>query len=358
MARILFVPAVIFMKSLGGNMINKITPEKLKLGDTIGIVCPSAGINIKARHRIENAKNYLESVGFKVKLGKAIFVEDKEYTSGTVEERVNDLHNMFSDPDVRAVLCGTGGNHSNQLLKYLDYELIRNNPKMFIGYSDITVMHYALYTQADLITYYGPCAATQFGENPEILNYSKDSFWNECILPTHARVIDPSKEWTEEFLDWFEQKDVTRPRFLQKNNGYKLIRHGQATATITPTCVMSVNRLAGTKYWIDPSDKVMILDVLLSPGELDFGLLDAYLTDLSNIGVFDNLKGLLISRLAGFSPKDEAHFYERLDELTRDTPYPIIANFDIGHTDPINTVRYDQTISIDTRSDTPITLLD
>ena len=339
-------------------MSNKIIPEKLTLGDTIGIVCPSAGINNRARHRIEGAVKYLESIGFKVKLGKSIFVEDREYTSGSIEARVDDLHAMFLDPGVKMILCGTGGNHTDQLLRHLDYELIKNNPKIFMGYSDITVMHYALYTQADLITYYGPCAATQFGEFPQILDYSKDSFWNEVVLDATPRVIAPSNGWTEEFLDWFQQKDLTRARVLEDNEGYKIIRCGKVTAKITPTCMMSVNRVAGTKYWINPDNNILVLDVLLSQGELDFPLLDAYLTDLSNIGVFDNLEGLVVSRLAGFTAQDRTSFYERLSELTENSNYPIIGNFDIGHTDPINTLRYDQLMTIDTESKTPITLLD
>jgi muramoyltetrapeptide carboxypeptidase len=339
-------------------MSNKIIPEKLKLGDTIGIVCPSAGINNRARHRIEGAKKYLELIGFKVKLGKSIFVEDGQYTSGSIEARVDDLHSMFSDPEIKMILCGTGGNHSDQLLRYLDYELIKNNPKIFMGYSDITIMHYALYTQADLITYYGPCAATQFGEFPQILDYTKNSFWDEVVLDTIPRVITPSDGWTEEFLDWFQQTDLTRARMLEDNDSYMIIRTGKATARITPTCVMSVNRIAGTKYWINPDSNILVLDVLLSQGELDFPLLDAYLTDLFNIGAFDNLKGLLISRLAGFTTEDRNNFYERISQLTKHTDYPIVGNFDIGHTDPINTLRYDQLMTIDTESKAPITILD
>lgn len=340
-------------------MSDKIIPAKLKLGDTIGIVCPSAGINKKARHRIERAKKYLESIGFNVKLGESIFVDDGQYTSGSVEERVDDLHTMFSDPDIKMILCGTGGNHSDQLLRYLDYELIKNNPKIFMGYSDITVMHYALYTQADLITYYGPCAATQFGEFPQTLDYTKDSFWREVVLDVAPHTITPSDGWTEEFLDWFQQKDITRARALEVNNGYKVIRNGKATAKITLACIMSVNRTAGTKYWINPDKNILVLDVLLSQGELDLSLLDAYLTDLFNIGVFDNLKGLVISRLAGFTIQDSNSFYNRISELTKGTDYPIIGNFDIGHTDPINTLHYDQSMTIDSdESKTSILLHD
>lgn len=340
-------------------MTGKIIPKKLKPGDTIGVVCPSAGINKRARHRIENAKVYLESIGFGVKLGNAIFVDDSAYTSGTISERVADIHDMFLDDSVKMILCGIGGNHSNQLLRHLDYDLIGKHPKIFMGYSDITAIHYAMYTQANLITYYGPCAATQFGEYPKTIDYTKKSFWSECIAESVPRFIAASLEWTDEFLDWFQQEDLTRARSLRPNNGYRVIRHGKkVTAKITPCCIMAVNRLAGTRYWINPDDNILILDILLSQGELNFALLDAYLTDLSNMGVFDDLKGLIISRLSSFSVNEEAAFYRRLNDLTERTDYPIIANFDIGHTDPINTLRYGQLMLIDTHSSTPIKLVD
>lgn len=330
-------------------------PPKLSPGDTIGIVCPSAGINNRAKHRIDRAVKYINSLGFPVKLGKHIFVNDKSYVAGSVDDRVDDIHNMFLDDSVKMILTGTGGNHANQLLRHLDYNLIKKHPKIFLGYSDITILHYALYTQANLVTYYGPCAATQFGEYPKMLSYSTNSFLDECVNG-HApsRVINPSDKWTEEFLDWFQKDDTRRARNMTMNTGYEALKPGNATAPIIPACIMAINRLAGTKYWIDLDNKVLLLDVLLSKGELDYPLLDAYLTDLYNIGVFDHLSGLIVSRPAGFAPQERHDLYERIKELTAHTSYPIIVNFDIGHTDPINTLRYDQTIQISMKNNVPI----
>lgn len=338
---------VIFMNYKRSNMIDLKIPEKLKTGDTIGIICPSAGINVKAKHRIDNAITQLEKMGFKVKLGKCVFVDDGTYVSGTVSDRVDDIHEMFRDKNVKMILTATGGNHSNQLLRSLDYDLIRNNPKIFIGYSDITVIHCALYSQANLATYYGPCAATQFGEYPEILQYTKDSFLNECVKGSNANNIAPSEKWTDEFLNWFEKKDLSRARKLKKNLGYRWLRGGHSEGYSLPACIMSINRLAGTKYWIDVNEKILILDLLISPGELDYPLLEAYITDLYNLGVFDKIKGLVIGRLCNFTPKEELAIFEKIHEVASGTNYPILSNFDIGHTDPINTVRYGQKILLD-----------
>lgn len=136
-------------------------PKRLKKGDCIGIISPSSGLAAIFPHRLEQGIEALMRMGFRVKLGKyASGITG--YVSGSAQERADDFHAMFRDPEISAIVCMIGGNHSNQLLKHLDFELIRKNPKIFIGYSDITVLHYALHAQADLRTYYGPCVMTQF----------------------------------------------------------------------------------------------------------------------------------------------------------------------------------------------------
>jgi len=324
-----------------------IIPEKLKQGDTIGIVCPSAGLSPLAKHRFKQAKVMLEKMGYKVLFGKHI-INNGGYTSGSINDRVDDMHEMFANPDVKMILTGTGGNHTNHILKYLDYELIRNNPKIVTGSSDITVLHYALYSQAGLASFYGPCAAGQFGEYPEILKYTKDWFEYLCVSGKASVPIEikASTEWTDEFLDWFQQLDRIRPRHTQKNPGYRWLQKGLAQGKALSGCILSINRLSGTKYWIDPTEKILFLDILLSPGELDEPLLDSFLTDLGNMGVFEKIAGLVIGRMYGCPSEAKERIYKQIEFLTQ-KKYPIVTEFDIGHTDPTVTIRYDQLVELD-----------
>lgn len=324
-----------------------IIPEKLKQGDTIGIVCPSAGLSPFAKHRFEQAKIMLEKMGYKVLFGKHI-INNGGYTSGSIKNRIDDMHEMFANPDVKMILTGTGGNHTNHILKYLDYKLIRNNPKIVIGSSDITVLHYALYTQAGLVSFYGPCAAGQFGEYPEILKYTKDWFEHLCVSGKTVFPIEigASAEWTDEFLDWFQQLDKTRPRHVQKNHGYRWLQKGTVQGKALCGCILSINRLAGTKYWIDPTGKILFLDILLLSGELDEPLLDSFLTDLSNMGLFEKIIGLVIGRMHGCSNEVKERIFRQIEFLTQ-KKYPIVTEFDIGHTDPTVTIRYDQLVELD-----------
>jgi muramoyltetrapeptide carboxypeptidase len=150
-------------------------PPQIKKGDTAFVVSPSAGLIPFVQHRSERATQHLSELGLHV-----IYADHAKknsgYVSASIEERAADIHQAFSDPNCSLVIASIGGNHSNQLLDVLDYDLIARNPKVFIGYSDMTVLHYAFATQARLQTYYGPCFLTQFGEFPQVQPYTKESF--------------------------------------------------------------------------------------------------------------------------------------------------------------------------------------
>ena len=327
-------------------MSDLIIPPKLERGDTVGIICPSAGINLKAKHRIENASKCLKRMGYKVKLGK--YLTSNTYVAGSIEQRVMDIHEMFADQEVKAIITATGGNHCDHLLRFINYELVRQNPKILLGYSDITVLHYALHTKANLATYYGPCAATQFAEFPDILDYTKSSFLDAVNLRSGERKVDPSGSWTDEFLDWFQKLDVTRARKQKKNEGYRWLKEGMGVGTALPACNFSINRLAGTEFWIIPESKIVFLDLVLD--SLNYELLDASLTDLFNMRFFDNLNGLVLGRPSGFKENDISKIYTRILEFTKGKTYPILAEFDLGHTDPMNTIRYGQKVKIDSKN--------
>jgi muramoyltetrapeptide carboxypeptidase len=205
-----------------------IIPRKLEPGDTIGIVSPSAGLAGLFPHRTESGVQMLKDMGFNVVFSKHA-LEYENWVSSSAENRAQDVHDMFADDTVRAIICGIGGNHANQVLKHLDFDLIRQNPKIFIGYSDITVLHHAFAAQAGLRTYYGPCLVSEFGEYPQIMLYTKE--WFEKVLMRSDQIgsVQAPAEWTDEFLDWFAKKDLERPRTMQQHSGYIWWREGKAS---------------------------------------------------------------------------------------------------------------------------------
>ncbi len=120
-----------------------VKPPRLRPGDTIGIVSPSWGGAGRFPHRVENGIAYLESLGYKTRLGRHALGQHG-FVSGTPENRAADIHDMFAAPEVGAIVAAIGGDHSCHLLPHLDFEVIRHNPTIFMGYSDITVLNVAI----------------------------------------------------------------------------------------------------------------------------------------------------------------------------------------------------------------------
>ena len=327
-------------------------PKKLNKGDLIGIIAPSAGNAQLFPHRIENAKKMLEKLGYKVKFAKHSLERDG-YVSADIKSRVEDLHEMFIDDSIKAIICTIGGNHSNQLLKSIDYKLIKKNPKIFIGYSDISILHYAFMKKANLLTFYGPCIMTQFGEYPEIFNYTLKYFNKAVTSKRPIGSVSQSKNWTTEILDWTKKMDLKRPRTLNKANDLIWLNNSVATGQIVGGCVPSINHLIGTEYWINPTNKIFFLDI---PEGHEFGKglsicdLDAYLTDLDNIGVFDKIAGLIVGRAYNYTEEENVSLLAIIKRITAKHTYPILLNVNIGHSDPIITLPYGTMVMLDSKN--------
>jgi len=318
-----------------------VKPTHLKKGDFVGIVSPSSPLAGLVPHRVEKGIRSLEKIGFKVKVGKNA-LKISGYTAGTPRERAEDINDFFADPKIKAIFTFIGGNHSNQILDYLDFDLIKKNPKLFLGYSDATVLHLALYSRLGMVTFYGPSVLTQFGENPEIFPYTKEYFEKALMHLEPIGKVSPSLTWTDEILDWFKREDEKRPRKMKKNKGWQWIKEGKAQGPILGGCISSMMHLRGTKYW--PSFKNCILfweipesEDILAKGEKP-ATIDAYLVDLGFLGVFGQIKGMIIGRPYGYSELRSNQLVEIIKERTKSYDFPILFSVDIGHTDPMLTV--------------------
>lgn len=327
-------------------------PPKLKKGDTIAIVSPSAGLAKLFPHRVERGIAMLQRAGFKTILTKHA-LDRKGWVSASPEQRAADIHEAFANSEVKAIICTIGGNYCNQILRYLDFDFIRQNPKIFVGYSDITVLHYALASQAGLRTYYGPCLISEFGEYPEIFSYTLDYFEKALVHDDPIGDILPSREWTDEFLDWFTKEDLTRPRRLRPAQGYVWWREGHATAPIWGGTVPSINHLAGTKYWVPVAGKILFLDLPEGEPGKPFALswLDSFLGDLENLEVFATIRGLIIGRPYAYTSSEENTFRELIDYYTADYSYPILYNANIGHASPIITLPLGAVVTLNSAQD-------
>ncbi len=317
-----------------------IKPKPLNKGDTIALISPSAGLVPIFPHRLDNAIKFLEREGFKVKEFSCTR-KMNGWESAPAEERAKDIMAAFEDPEVKAIICTIGGTVANQTLKYLDFEKIRNNPKIFCGYSDITNLHYAIFTKSKLSTFYGPCAMTQFAEYPKPLQYTLDYFFKAVSSKEPIGKIKASKEWTDETLNWGKKLDLERARNLIPNPSYVWLRKGKAEGNLIGGCLPSVTHLAGTSFWPDYKNSILFLEIPEGQ-EFDKGeppsYVDWYLEHLKLTGVFDKIKGLIFGRPFKYSEKDVEKLKKKIVERTSDYDFPILFGADIGHTDPMITI--------------------
>src|SRR5437868_5523042 len=164
---------------------------RLQVGDTVGIVSPSWGGAGAFPHRVELGIKHLQSRGFNVKIAPHA-LNQHGYVSDTPEHRVEDIHGMFRDPNVRAVISAIGGDHSCHLLPLLDFDLIRSNPKVFMGFSDITVLNMAIWKATGLVTFNGPALLTDFAEYPRMFEYTERYLLKTVCDPGPVGKVEPS----------------------------------------------------------------------------------------------------------------------------------------------------------------------
>ena len=318
--------------------MNFIVSPPLRKNDTIGFISPSAGLAGVFKYRVKRAITWFEKQGFKIKLSKNFWKTG--YIAGEPEERANDLNEMIYDKSIKAIICSIGGDHSIQLLRYIDFKAFRKNPKIFIGFSDITVLHLAFYKISKVQTFYGPMVLTQFGEYPKPFDYTIENFFKVVMRKKKEIRITPT-DYTDEFLDWAKYKNVARTKF--KKNRFIWLKEGKVRGKLIGGCLPSLLRVAGTKYFPSFKNSIVFLETPegYKPGApYPLEQVDADISQLIEIGIFDKAKGLILGIPYRYSNKKKKEFYQLILDRLKDFDFPILANVNFGHTDPIITIPY------------------
>jgi muramoyltetrapeptide carboxypeptidase len=312
-----------------------VVPPRVRPGDTVAIITPSAPAVARWPHRVERGRAYLESLGLRVRLMPNAGERDR-WVSASPRERADDIHAAFLDDDVRVVLASIGGNHSNQILPYLDFDLIAAHPKIVQGYSDVTVLLWAIAARTGLRTFHGPSLVPELGEFPGVLPYT-DRWLRAAWFGDEPLDFEAAAEWTDEFLDWSEKADLTRPRELRPGAGWASLRPGTADGPLIGGCLETICwHLKGSAFWPDLRGAILFLETseeAPSPAEVD-----GYLTDLEQLGVFDLVAGLVFGRPMRYRPEDVETLWSVVLARTGASGIPVLANVDLGHTDPMLTL--------------------
>ena len=296
--------------------------KPLKRGSHIRVIAPSLSMGILSKEIIAESLNRFADMGFTVSFGKNAFEID-EFDSSSVDSRIKDLHDAFIDDKVDGIITAIGGYNVNQLLPYINFDLIKKNPKFFCGYSDITILLNAFYHKALLSTVYGPHFST-FGQK-FIEEYEIDSF----LQSAHGKsfVINPAKTWSNDA--WYT--DQNNRNFL-KNDGYWILQKGNASGICVGGHLGSLLLLAGTTFMPSIKDKILIIEEDADPANIkEF---DRRLESLLQHRDADSIKGILIGRFE----KSYGMSREILEKIIRskkiNSLIPIVANIDFGHTEP------------------------
>lgn len=315
--------------------MNLTIPPPLETGDKVAVISPSFGAVGRWPHRTERGLAYLRSIGLEPALMDHAARNDS-WVSASAEERAADIHQAFSDPRVGLVLCGIGGNHSNQVIPHLDFELIRANPKWFQGYSDVTVLHWALMKRAKLAVMYGPALTLEPAEYPRVLPYT-DRWLQAAWFRGEPLDYEPALEWTQELLDFDTKADLTRPREMQPSEGWVTINAGRAEGIILGGCLETICwHLKGQADWIVPQGVIFFFETSEESPPPEH--VDSYLTDLEQLGVFETCTGLLVGRPRGYSVADRHTLWEVVGDYARRAGIPALGNVDCSHTDPMLTL--------------------
>lgn len=312
-----------------------IKPARLQPGETIRIVSPSWFGGDTFIPRAMRGVRFLESLGFSMEIGTHAF-GNAGHVSGSVAERVEDLHAAFADPQVRMVLATIGGTHAADLLPHLDFELVRENPKIFMGFSDNTILHTAFRKECGLATLYGPGLLTDWAEHPSMTESALRTALHLMTSIQPLGEIEAPLWWTDEFLDWETGEDTTRVRQGHENSGPLWIRGGIASGRIIGGCLESLQQLRGTRWWPDFKDAILCLET--SEECLDPLSFDAMIGDYIRMGVFDCIAGLMVARPYGFNHSQHMSFSKCLADRVTGYSFPVVANMDFGHTSPMITM--------------------
>lgn len=281
-------------------------PPRLRAGDTIGVVSPSLTVASDQMLEFEAGIACLMELGLSVTVGDHVFSTNG--SSGvTPQEKAHDINRMFADGAVKAIICSQGGDTANTCLPYLDWGCIQQNPKIFTGISDITVLLNAIYHQTGLVTFHGNDVIWGFGHGPQEYN-------------------------RREFVNRFMSGEIGA---VPACGSRLVVRPGKAEGRLLGGNIRCLLKLAGTPYFPDLTGAILFLEALHATPESS----EAAFYQLKQMGVFEKVGGVIVgfiySMQKGGNPHSQVE--EVLARVTEDYKFPILKVNDFGHNHP-NTV--------------------
>lgn len=338
-----------------------IKPERLRKGDKVAIVSLSSGM-LGEKEFIH--KYYLGKQRLEEKFGLEVVtmpntLKGIEHIYEHPEKRAEDLMEAFKDKTIKAIICAIGGDDTIRLLPYIDYNVIKENPKIFMGFSDTTANHLMMY-KAGLVSYYGPAFICDFAEYVDIYDYTENAIRQLLFEPQEKYEIKKCDYWTNERISWCEENMNKAKTRIKDPKGYEVIQGtGKVTGKLLGGCLDGFPIYNATEVW--PSleewkDKILFLETSEDKPNPDF--ITYYLRNLGAQGILTVAKGIIVGK-----PQNEKYYEEYKDvyrkvlkEFNR-TDMPVLYNVNFGHSSPIGIIPYGINCELDV-SNKKITLLE
>lgn len=320
-----------------------IKPEHLKKGDKVAIVSLSRGLlgESWAIHKLNIAKERLEKdFGLQVVVMPNA-LKGVKYLDEHPEARASDLMEAFRDKSIKAIFNAIGGDDTIRLLPYIDYEVIKNNPKIFTGFSDTTINHFMMH-KAGLVSYYGASIMNNFSEYVKINDYTKEAIINTLFEPKAKLEIKPSKteSFKKDIVMWGEANINTARKFYPNKRGYEVINgKGKVKGELLGGCINTFVYLIGTPIWPTKEEwkgKILMLENA-DDESIPLCIVEWILRNLEAQGIFNVIKGIIIGKYP-FEDKTEEYkqtFKKIIVDEGKHLNLPIIYNVNFGHAEPI-----------------------
>lgn len=320
-------------------------PNHLRVGDAIGVVSPSSTIKAFPK-RLDRGLKALETLGLKVIISKNA-KNSFGHNAGTPKERAKDINDFFRNEEIKAIICSTGGWNANAVLPLLDYGLIKEKPKIFCGFSDITALNLAIYKKTGLVTFNGPTVLPTFGEFGGPLEFSVEWFKKAVFSNQSIGTLIHPLEYTEEVLWW--DKEDNRKRKMVPASEPRFLTGGISEGRLIGGNLITLCILGGTEYFPNFENSILFLE---EQGECTSAI-ERRFHYLEQLGVFNKINGLIFGRPANLvidSP--DRTLYDILRDFGEKYKIPVVADIDLGHTDPIFTIPLGIKAKIDSNAKT------
>jgi len=340
-----------FQKVGGMAMLNLIKPPMLKRGDKIATVSLSWGGagDKEILWRYNQGKRRLqEEFGLKV-VEMENTLKGSYYLYNHPEKRAEDFMNAFKDKSIKGIFSCIGGNESVRMLPFIDFDIIKENPKVFIGYSDTTVAH-MICLKAGISSFYGPAILSEFAENIEMFDYTR--YWVDKVLFNREEIgeVQASTIWTSEHLPW-EEENKNIGRRTNEFEGIEVLQgNGKVKGTLIGGCIEVLEMLKGTEIWPEVDmwkESILFLETSEDTPSPEY--FEYWIRNYGSQGILEKINGIIFGK-----PYDNKYYEEYknvINKVIREElslkDLPIMYNMNFGHTAPMMIIPYGALAEID-----------